>query len=352
MSMKFRPLAFALWIGATATQAQVHPGSMFSIDLSYMPIAHRAQTWTASGYLVYNIQIERDQAGYITSMETFTPPPMDRSMDQYRTVGSRVDGVYSARTWKKAKDSTEFRLWRREVWNTDAKMDTLIIWEDSSAAGWTPVARKRMFHTDGRLDSITSHNWTAGSWVLQARDLYFHSSDQRDSVLSYTLEASVWKLTGKQVLFHGTDLDSMHGWAWDYEKNALGLAQRYAITNGAAGRTASFTQQKWSSSKSRWESGLGIVFSEQPLGIQLRTRGSSSDRIRATSQGLEITVADQGSTMWELQAPEGRRIASGSFQGDRARITLPAGAEGIRILVLSDTHGARRSHLVVSPSLR
>lgn len=345
--MKSRTLAFLLLIGATAAQAQVHPASLFSIDLNYMPIGHRAQTWTSAGYVVYNIQIARDEAGYITSLETSTPPPMDRSMDQYRSEGRRAEGVYTARTWKKAKDSTEYRLWRREVWNADATMDTSITWEDSSAAGWTPVARKRMFHTEGRLDSIANLTWIAGEWVLQGRDIHYTSTGRRDSVLSYVLEGSSWKLTGKQVLFHGADLDSMHGWSWDYDKNAISLAQRYAITNGAGGRTASFTQQKWSSSKSRWESGLGIVFSEQPLGIEVRTRGTGADRIRATSGGLDITVEDPRPTGWELLAPEGRRLGSGVFEGKRARITLPAGSEGIRILVLSDARGARRSHLLV-----
>lgn len=347
--MKSRTLAFALLISATAAQAQVHPASMYSIDLNYMPIGHRGQTWTSSGYLVYNIQIARDDAGYITSLETSTPPPMDRSMDQYRSEGRRAEGVYTAVTWKKPKDSTEFRPWRREVWNSDAKMDTAITWEDSSATGWISVSRKRLFHTEGRLDSIANLTWTGGEWVLQSRDIYFTSTDRRDSVLSYVLEGSAWKLMGKQVLFHGSDLDSIHGWAWDYEKNAISLAQRYAISNGAAGKTASFTQQKWSSSKSRWESGLGIVFSEQPLGTERRTRGSGTDRIRATSGGLDITVEDPGSTGWELLAPEGRRIGNGTFAGNRARISLPAGSEGIRILVLSDSHGARRSHLLVSP---
>ncbi len=347
--MNVRTLAFALVVGAAAPQTQVHPGSMYSIDLSYMPIPHLAQTWTASGYLVYNIQIARDQAGYITSLETSTPPPMDKSMDQYRTVGSRVEGVYSARTWKKAKDSTEYRLWRREVWNADAKMDTVITWEDSSATGWTPVARKRMYHTDGRLDSIGNQTWTAGSWVLQGRDLYFNTADRRDSVHSYVLDGTDWKLTGKQVLFHGTDLDSLHGWAWDYDKNAISLAQRYAITNGAGGLTASFTQQKWSSSKSRWESGLGIVFSAQPLGIGARHHGASTDRIRVTRSGLEIAVAGKGKTRWEWITPGGQRLGSGSFEGDRGLIAVPEASTGVGLLVLSRQDGSRRGHLVVAP---
>jgi hypothetical protein len=278
---------------------------------------------------------------------------MDKSMEQYRTVGGRADGVYTAHTWRKPRDSSEYRPWRREVWNGDAKMDTLVAWEDSSATGWTPVASKRIYHTEGRVDSIHGRNWSGGAWQLQERTIHFNTGDRRDSVLTYTMATTAdWNLTNKQVLFHSADLDSIHGWGWNYDQNQVTLGQRYAITNGAGGRTASFTQQKWESGRSRWESGLGIAFSAQPLGIGVRDHGTNTDRIRMTPTGLEIAVADNGTTRWSWLSAEGRQLGSGSFQGDRGLVAVPEAATGVGLLVLSGPSGTRRGHMVVLPSRR
>jgi hypothetical protein len=325
---------------ASAALAQVHPGSMFSLDVNYDPIPHVAQIWTSSGYTLYGINIAKDADGYITSISTGTPSPMDRSMDQYVSTGSRNGNVYTAKTLKKARDSTTFQPWRKETWSGPKGRDTLIEWQDSTASGWTNMARKRIYRSGDLIDSIASWGWIDGAWKLYECTHYRHTGTRRDSALSWKSDVAGRKLVAKQTLFHGTDLDSIQGWSnSDTETGVVfRVMQRYAIVNGAGGKTASFTQQQWSNSKQTWNPGLGIVFSTQPLSIDRRipshagwSIARSGDRIRVEAQ------AESG--RWEWRSPDGATANSGRWEGASFDVPLPVANAGLGILVLVPQSG-------------
>ncbi|OIP00031.1 MAG: hypothetical protein AUJ98_09560 [Bacteroidetes bacterium CG2_30_33_31] len=178
--MKNFLLIFTFAILSIAVKAQFNPMSDFSLTWTYDACPHNQQIWSASGYTIYQITMVKDAAGYITSMQTVSPPPLGTNANTYKVIGSRTGNVYSANTYEKAPTDANYHGYIKETWYSDGIKDTAFIIQDTTAAGWVNQARYVLYYSGSTCDSAITYYWTTNNtWAVSERMLISYSSGKR-----------------------------------------------------------------------------------------------------------------------------------------------------------------------------
>jgi len=256
---------------ALTSQAQIHPASLWNNTFIYFAVPHLNETWSASGYTLYNIVSTKDANGYLTSIQTATPPPFNVNMDQYKSIGSRTGNVFTASTQKQLKNTTAWFNWRNETWQGDGTNDTAVFWQDSISGAWTNVA-KHVIHYNGANPDLTSDFiWSNNTWTPSSKMVITYVAGKRDKFTNYdwVIATSTWKQSGYVQYYYSTKLDSMLLWNTDPVTSVNTIKQKYYfVIDAPSGKTKSFTAYDWDATNSVWKNGITISFENGSTGVK------------------------------------------------------------------------------------
>ena len=301
MKIKTLLIGAACWVSLTA-QAQIHPASLWNNTFIYNAVPHVNETWTASGYTLYNITMVKDANGYITSIQTSSPPPFNTSVDQYQSTGSRTGTVFTASTQKQLKNTTAWFNWRKETWQGDGTKDTAVMWQDSINGAWTYVVKHVLHYTGTDMDLSTDYTWSNSTWNLSSKMVLTYISGKKDKLTNYDWKTatSSWLQTGYVQYYYSTKLDSLLSWKTDPVTAANTISQKYYFTTDASsGKTKTLTAYDWDATNSAWKTGISIAFVAGTPDVTSISQNSEKVKVypSPTNQVLKIDFAGNGNLL-------------------------------------------------------
>lgn len=339
-------------LGATcflSSFAQISQATLWNFNFMVDAMPHTKQTWMASGFTLYEVDIVYNAKGKPTSFTTSTPAPITDQIDQYKCTSTVTGNSLVGIAQKQEAGETPWLDWERTTFYSDGTNDTMVLQEgyNTTTSAWENNQRTTWVYSGANVSELTGYYWQGGAWKHSQTNQFIYNGGKFDSAYTFVLNTTTGNLEkdGYRKYFYSTQLDSVL--EYSLENGVMVFANRIVVNSSVNGKTASFTSYNWDNNA--WEESLKIMYGAGGATGLSHVNQNAEIKLYPNPATTELTIqtptasTETAVTILDLQ---GKVVLSQTIQSLQSQIDLTTLNQGVYFVRLQSAGSTSTQKLI------